>query len=317
MLWRRPRRPGGRQRPRLALDAAFRPLDPTLIAQCFFPIGRRPVACSAIDLRLALREGRPISRARFFFFRAGRFADFASGGLQRPQTTFPSCWETCAALRERENGFTRPSCHRGYGTRVRDRHERAAARYYASRTSFGDARVRRRHYASASRRCPPSDSVDGHDGVRPTQPPAVTAAAARLGELSGVQRGYWGARAHRSSLLSLAVLSYGWFTCPLFLHLAFSSLPRRVRPTAHLRPRYVSVSKQHVWLPPGAFLRGLYRHFDISTVQRVLTDPHPLSPFAVPYAAPPTSPAYSPRVLPCVSSALHSTSTFSSVARVP
>ena len=52
--------------------AAFRPLDPMLIAQCFPPIGRRPVACSAIDLRLALREGRPISRARSFFFRAIR-----------------------------------------------------------------------------------------------------------------------------------------------------------------------------------------------------------------------------------------------------
>ena len=76
-----------------AAHAAFRPLDPTLIAQCFPPIGRRPVACSAIDLRLALREGRPISRARLLFFSRNtcRFADFASGGLQRPQTTFPSC----------------------------------------------------------------------------------------------------------------------------------------------------------------------------------------------------------------------------------
>ena len=38
-------------------------------AQCsvFFLIGRRPVACSAIVLRLALREGRPISRARAYF----------------------------------------------------------------------------------------------------------------------------------------------------------------------------------------------------------------------------------------------------------
>ena len=52
--------------------AAFRPLDPTLIAQCFFLIGRRPVACSAIVLRLALREGRPISRARLLFYPAIR-----------------------------------------------------------------------------------------------------------------------------------------------------------------------------------------------------------------------------------------------------
>ena len=52
--------------------AAFRPLDPTLIAQCFSLIGRRPVACSAIVLRLALREGRPISRARLLFYPAIR-----------------------------------------------------------------------------------------------------------------------------------------------------------------------------------------------------------------------------------------------------
>ena len=71
MLWRRTRRPEGRQRSRLA-HAAFRPLDPTLIAQCFFLIGRRPVARSAIDLRLALREGRPISRARLLFYPAIR-----------------------------------------------------------------------------------------------------------------------------------------------------------------------------------------------------------------------------------------------------
>ena len=84
MLWRRPRRPGGRRshvsgRGRgLPLEsagtahAAFRPLDPTLIAQCFYPIGRRPVARSAIVLRLALREGRPISRARLLFYPAIR-----------------------------------------------------------------------------------------------------------------------------------------------------------------------------------------------------------------------------------------------------
>ena len=52
--------------------AAFCPLDPALIAQCFYPIGRRPVARSAIDLRLALREGRPISRARLLFYPAIR-----------------------------------------------------------------------------------------------------------------------------------------------------------------------------------------------------------------------------------------------------
>ena len=52
--------------------AAFCLLDPALIAQCFYPIGRRPVARSAIDLRLALREGRPISRARLLFYPAIR-----------------------------------------------------------------------------------------------------------------------------------------------------------------------------------------------------------------------------------------------------
>ena len=37
-------------------------------------------------------------------------------------------------------------------------------------------------------------------------------------------------------------------------NLVFSSFPpHRARPTAQLRPRYVSVSKQHVWLPPRAF----------------------------------------------------------------
>ena len=77
--------------------------------------------------------------------------------------------------------------------------------------------------------------------VRPTQPPAVTAAAARLGELSGVQRGYWGARTSltssipRSTLLRLVYVSRE-------VHLVFSSLPRRVRPIHRVRQPWLAAS---------------------------------------------------------------------------
>jgi hypothetical protein len=74
--------------------------------------------------------------------------------------------------------------------------------------AFADATMRRRRV-----RCPPSDSVDGHDG----------AADARLGELSGAQRDYWGARTSltsftpRSTLLRLVYVSF--FQETLFSHL--------------------------------------------------------------------------------------------------
>ena len=137
---------------------AFRPLDPTLIAQCFPPIGRRPVARSAIDLRLAylrlaLREGRPISRARLLFYPAIRVDSPTSPAVAcSVRKQFELHVERRAPRYESE--ITALRGHRviaAIGARVRDRHMRAAARYYASRTSFGDARVRRRHYASASR----------------------------------------------------------------------------------------------------------------------------------------------------------------------
>ena len=134
-------------------STAFRPLDPTLIAQCFPPIGRRPVACSAIDLRLALREGRPISRARLLFYPAIRVDSPTSPAVAcSVRKQFELHVERRAPRYESE--ITALRGHRviaAIGARVRDRHMRAAARYYASRTSFGDARVRRRHYASASR----------------------------------------------------------------------------------------------------------------------------------------------------------------------
>ena len=138
--------------------AAFRPLDPTLIAQCFYPIGRRPVARSAIDLRLAylrlaLREGRPISRARLLFYPAIRVDSPTSPAVAcSVRKQFELHVERRAPRYESE--ITALRGHRviaAIGARVRDRHMRAAARYYASRTSFGDARVRRRTCASASR----------------------------------------------------------------------------------------------------------------------------------------------------------------------
>ena len=72
-------------------STAFRPLDPTLIAQCFPPIGRRPVACSAIVLRLALREGRPISRARLLFYPAIRVDSPTSPAVACSVRKQPSC----------------------------------------------------------------------------------------------------------------------------------------------------------------------------------------------------------------------------------
>ena len=51
-----------------------------------------------------------------------------------------------------------------------------------------------------------------------------------------------GARAHRSPLLSLAVLSYGWFARPCSGNLVFSSLPHRVRPIHPVRQRWLAAS---------------------------------------------------------------------------
>ena len=239
MLWRRPRRPGGRRSHGsgrgLPLEragtahAAFRPLDPTLIAQCFFLIGRRPVACSAIVLRLALREGRPISRARLLFYPAIRVDSPTSPAVAcsvRRQLSLHV--ERRAPRYESERTalvVAAPALVFETATsaplRVATHHGHPSATY-----AFADATMRRRRV-----RCPPSDSVDGHDG----------AADARLGELSGAQRGHWGARTSlissipRSTLLRLV-------TCPLFLRLVFSSLPRRVRPIPRVHQRWLAAS---------------------------------------------------------------------------
>ena len=209
--------------------AAFRPLDPTLIAQCFFLIGRRPVACSAIVLRLALREGRPISRARLLFYPAIRVDSPTSPAVAcsvRRQLSLHV--ERRAPRYESERTalvVAAPALVFETATsaplRVATHHGHPSATY-----AFADATMRRRRV-----RCPPSDSVDGHDG----------AADARLGELSGAQRGHWGARTSlissipRSTLLRLV-------TCPLFLRLVFSSLPRRVRPIPRVHQRWLAAS---------------------------------------------------------------------------
>ena len=160
MLWRRPRRPGGRRSHGsgrgLPLEragtahAAFRPLDPTLIAQCFFLIGRRPVACSAIVLRLALREGRPISRARLLFYPA----------IRVDSPTSPAV--ACSVRRQL-------SLHVG----------RREPRYESERAA-----------------------LHGHRVI--AAPPLVFETT----------REVTGAHAHRSPILSHAVLAYGWSTCP-------------------------------------------------------------------------------------------------------
>ena len=95
-------------------------------------------------------------------------------------------------------------------------------------------------------------------------------------------RDYWGARTSltsstpRSTLLRLVYVS-------LFLHLVFSSLPRRVRPIHRVRQPWLAASanNHHCCRPPGA-LMGFYRHFDISREMCALSPIH--SPFAVPYA---------------------------------
>ena len=153
MLWRArgvPEDGGGRRLPSAA--AAFRPLDPTLIAQCVFPhIGRRPVACSAIVLRL-FERGAQFPRARLLFYPPQRVdSRLRQQWLAASADNFPSC-----EVKESERTAV-------VAVPARDRHERATARRHASRTSFG-TRVRRRHYASASFAVR-LRSVDGHDGA--------------------------------------------------------------------------------------------------------------------------------------------------------
>ena len=95
-------------------------------------------------------------------------------------------------------------------------------------------------------------------------------------------RDYWGActsltySVPRSTLRRLVYAS-------LFLHLVFSSLPRRVRPIHRVRQPWLAASanNHHCCRPPGA-LTGFYRHFDISRDMCALSPIH--SPFAVPYA---------------------------------
>ena len=95
-------------------------------------------------------------------------------------------------------------------------------------------------------------------------------------------RDYWGActsltySVPRSTLRRLVYAS-------LFLHLVFSSLPRRVRPIHRVRQPWLAASANNhpCCRPPGAFM-GFYRHFDISREMCALSPIH--SPFAVPYA---------------------------------
>ena len=81
-------------------------------------------------------------------------------------------------------------------------------------------------------------------------------------------------------------------------NLVFSSFPpHRARPTAQLRPRYVSVSKQHVWLPPRAF-EGPLPSFRERGASRF-----PSTHFAPPYAVfsnvrPSASIPFDPAALP-------------------
>ena len=166
-------------------STAFRPLDPTLIAQCFPPIGRRPVACSAIDLRLALREGRPISRARLLFYPA----------IRVDSPTSPAV--ACSVRRQLSSEVT-------------------------------------------------------------------------------------GARAHRSPLLPLAVLSYGWSTCPCF----FTSFSHLYHAESGLFTEFASRGLQRpqttILLSSSWRLYGVlpsFRHFE----RDVCAESHPLT-FAVPYA---------------------------------
>ena len=95
-------------------------------------------------------------------------------------------------------------------------------------------------------------------------------------------RDYWGActsltySVPRSTLRRLVYAS-------LFLHLVFSSLPRRVRPIHRVRQPWLAASANNhpCCRPPGAFM-GFYRHFDISREMCALSPIH--SPCAVPYA---------------------------------
>ena len=297
-------------------STAFRPLDPTLIVQCFFLIGRRPVACSAIVLRLALREGRPISRARSFFFRAIRVDSPTSPAVAcsvRRQLYLhvgrraPRYVSERTALRG-HRVVAAPALVFETATsaplRVTTHHGHPSATH-----AFADATMRRRRV-----RCPPSDSVDGHDG-------AADAAASRDGGGCALGRVIGGPE----RLLGRA-------------HIAHLFYPSQYSPTVGLRvqrssPRFLIFTTQSPAYSPSSpavrisvetarlvaswrLLEGSlpsFRHFE----RGVLTDPHPLT-FCGPLRSTRQQVRHTVhRVLPCVSSALHSTSTFSSVARVP
>ena len=149
------------------------------------------MARSAIDLRLALREGRPISRARLLFYPAIRVDSPTSPAVACSVRRQLSLHVSRRAPRY-ESERTALRGHRVVAAlalvfeaatsaplRVATHHGHPSVTH-----AFADATMRRRRV-----RCPPSDSVDGHDG----------AADARLGELSGAQRGHWGARTSLTS----------------------------------------------------------------------------------------------------------------------
>ena len=62
-----------------------------------------------------------------------------------------------------------------------------------------------------------------------------------MGELFRVQRDYWGARTSLTSSIPRSTLLRS-VTCPLFLRLVFSSLPRRVRPIPRVHQRWLAAS---------------------------------------------------------------------------
>ena len=125
------------------------------------------MARSAIDLRLALREGRPISRARLLFSRAIRVDSPTSPAVACSVRRQLSLHVSRRAPRY-ESERTALRGHRVVAAlalvfeaatsaplRVATHHGHPSVTH-----AFADATMRRRRV-----RCPPSDSVDGHDGA--------------------------------------------------------------------------------------------------------------------------------------------------------
>ena len=274
MLWRRPRRPGGRNNlARLSTHAAFGLRPGRLIAGVFSPRGRRPVAC--VCNRSSPRFER-VGGVGWLcpLLRASRFADFERG-LQRPQALHVEAPVTAACGARTASPIVPPQ----RSPTLRDRHERARrCAFTSSSPDILRRRTRSPRYSPASRSLsPPSDSVHG---VRPNRTPASPWRGGVFAAVWAVQRGYWGARTSltssipRSTLLRLVYVSRE-------VHLVFSSLPRRVRPTPFFaRGGRISVETARLAASWRLLREGLYRHFDISRASA--PDPHPLAPFASP-----------------------------------